>query len=196
MAQKFIVLRGSPRKKGNTHLIAGWVIEGLEAAGVECEIVDAARLENRHGGCVSCYGCQRSDTFACTVKDETAEVVARIGSADGIVLATPIYWFGMSAQLKALVDRMFCLVKFDGEDGDFRHGMAGKPMVFVATSGGGPDSGLDLTEQTFRLAAGFLRMPFHSFTLPFCPHETDRLAARKDLKRDAVAFGRNLGGEG
>lgn len=98
---KVLVVLGSPRKGGNTEILAGQVISGMQEAGAE---VDLVRLsEHRINPCIACGGCEK--TGQCVVQDGMQELYPRIDAADRLVLVSPIYFYGVTAQLKAFIDR-------------------------------------------------------------------------------------------
>ncbi len=100
---KILVLQGSPNRNGSTALLVRSFAEGAQGAGHDVEVVDVAALDIAPcTGCVSCgYG------GPCALYDDFDGVREKILSADMLVFATPLYYFGMTAQLKAVVDR-FC----------------------------------------------------------------------------------------
>lgn len=100
---KIVVLQGSPNRNGSSQLLAESFRRGAEEAGHTVELIDAA-----HSSIHPCTGCIHCGYEGpCAQKDEVENIRPKILSADMLVFATPIYYFGMTAQLKALVDR-FC----------------------------------------------------------------------------------------
>lgn len=100
---KIVVLQGSPNRRGSTYLLADAFRRGAEAAGHTVEIVEVAHADIR-----PCTGCVRCGYEGpCIQKDAVGEIRQKILGADMLVFATPLYYYGMSAQLKTLVDR-FC----------------------------------------------------------------------------------------
>lgn len=100
---KIVVLQGSPNKKGSTHILADCFRQGAEAAGHTVEMIDAAHA-NIHP-CTGCVHCGYEGP--CVQKDDVESIRKKILGADMLVFATPLYYYGMSAQLKILIDR-FC----------------------------------------------------------------------------------------
>lgn len=100
---KVIVLKGSPNKKGSSNLLAEQFIKGAKEAGHMVEVFDAAHADIR-----PCTGCVRCGYEGpCVQKDDVERARSLILSADMVVFVTPLYYYGMSAQLKTLIDR-FC----------------------------------------------------------------------------------------
>lgn len=104
---KILVLTGSPRKKGTTARLASAFIEGAEEAGHTVERLDTAFMNI--SPCKACYYC-RKNGGKCVKEDDMIPLLGENGkllSADVIVLVTPLYYFGMSAQLKTVLDRFY-----------------------------------------------------------------------------------------
>lgn len=100
---KIVVLEGSPNGRGSTHLLAEAFSSGAREAGHSVQLVDAA-----HADVHPCIGCIRCGYEGpCVQKDAMEEIRPAILEADMLVFATPLYYYGMSAQLKTVVDR-FC----------------------------------------------------------------------------------------
>lgn len=102
---KIVVLEGSPNRRGSSNLLAEHFIRGAEEAGHTAEVIDAA-----HANLQPCTGCVRCGYEGpCVQKDDMELFRRQILSADMMVFVTPLYYYGMSAQLKTLVDR-FCAI--------------------------------------------------------------------------------------
>ena len=187
-----MILCGSPRREGNTNRIVKWVADGAAEGGAEVEIVDAARMNYKTKGCIACMGCQGSDEFLCTIEDEAQPVIARIPEADVLVMATPVYWFGPTAQLKLFMDRMFSLVKEGAAEGEFTHPLGGMTMALISTAGGEIDGGLSIVNEMFHTAALVLDMKYESFLVPSSPSDPEEMEGNAALRKEAEAFGRRL----
>lgn len=98
---KVLALLGSPRKKGNTESLLAAVLEGVAAAGGEAERIRLCDL--RIDPCIGCGGCGK--TGRCVLTDDMQDLYPKIGEADRVILASPIYFYGITAQAKAFVDR-------------------------------------------------------------------------------------------
>ena len=100
---KIVVLEGSPNKNGSSNLLASEFIRGAQEAGHSCTVIDAA-----HANLHPCTGCVRCGYEGpCVQKDDMERFRCEILDADMMVFVTPLYYYGMSAQLKTLIDR-FC----------------------------------------------------------------------------------------
>ena len=100
---KILVLEGSPNKKGSTHLLADCFRQGAQEAGHTVQMLDIAHT-NIHP-CTGCIHCGYQGP--CVQKDDMETIRGAILDTDMLVFTTPLYYYGMSAQLKTLVDR-FC----------------------------------------------------------------------------------------
>lgn len=101
MSRKVLILSGSPRKEGNSDLLCDEFAKGAEEVGNEVEKIRVA--EKNIGYCRACYACK--NTGKCVIADDMAEVLQKMIDADVIVLASPVYFYSIDAQLKALIDR-------------------------------------------------------------------------------------------
>jgi multimeric flavodoxin WrbA len=110
---KAIVALGSPRKRGNSAILAGKLIEGMESMGAGHELLFLHGMDLRP--CTACDDCQKSmDTF-CVIKDDMEPIYPKILGAAALVFATPVYWFTVSAQTKLFMDRLYA---FSGPEGN------------------------------------------------------------------------------
>ncbi len=101
MRKKVLFISSSPRKGGNNDRLCDAFAEGAKGAGIEIEKVRIADL--KIGYCMGCYACQK--TGKCAIKDDAQGVIDKMMAADVIVLASPVYFYTICAQLKALIDR-------------------------------------------------------------------------------------------
>ncbi len=100
---KIVVLEGSPNKNGSSNMLADSFIRGAKEAGHSVQVIDAA-----HANVHPCIGCIRCGYEGpCVQKDDMESIRPAILDADMMVFVTPLYYYGMSAQLKTLIDR-FC----------------------------------------------------------------------------------------
>lgn len=123
---------GSPRLHGNTAELAKPFIEELQAAGADIVYIPLA--EKRIAPCRGCYACQNvSGEYGCVQQDDMQEVAEKIIRSDGVVLATPIYSWYCTPEMKAVLDRCFGLNKAYGSaKGSL---CAGKNVAILATHG-------------------------------------------------------------
>ncbi len=102
---KILVLNGSPRPKGNTRQMIDAFSKGAAQAGHQVDVVDVCR-KNIHG-CLACEYCHTKGRGACVQKDDMQEVYALLNEAELLVIASPIYYHGISGQLKCAIDRFY-----------------------------------------------------------------------------------------
>jgi multimeric flavodoxin WrbA len=98
---KVLGIVGSPRKRGNTHILVSKILEGAEAEGAETDILLLGKLKIRE--CTGCQACWKGRP--CSRKDDMNHIYPMLAESDGIVFGTPVYWYGPTALIKALVDR-------------------------------------------------------------------------------------------
>jgi multimeric flavodoxin WrbA len=103
---KVVAFSGSARKDGNTALLVRNVLGELEAAGVECEFLQLAGKKCR--GCTVCMKCAETKNGNCTGVDDyiSRECIPRALTADGIIIASPVYFADITPETKALIDRL------------------------------------------------------------------------------------------
>ena len=101
MSKKVLIISSSPRKGGNSDILCDAFAEGAKESGNEVEKVRISDL--KIGYCTGCYACQK--TGKCAIKDDAQGVIGKMMAADVIVLASPVYFYTICAQLKALIDR-------------------------------------------------------------------------------------------
>ena len=99
--KNILLLSASGRKSGNSDLLCDQFAKGASEAGHRVEKIRLA--EKRIGYCTGCYACQK--LHKCVQRDDANDLVEKMLSADTIVLATPVYFYSMNAQLKTLIDR-------------------------------------------------------------------------------------------
>ena len=105
--KKVVTLLGSPRKKGNSTTLANQIIKGAESNGAVVDSFYLNGLEIR--SCQGCYSCQKQDSKGCIVDDDMQTIYPKLQEADRWVIASPVYWFSMSAQTKLFMDRCFAM---------------------------------------------------------------------------------------
>jgi multimeric flavodoxin WrbA len=122
-----LILKGSPREKGNSSALADQVAAGAQAAGARVESVVLQNMNIQP--CNACDACHEAGDEMCVLEDDMQSLYPKLRSADAIVLASPIYWFTMSAQLKLCIDRWYAL------EGPHGNALAGKQIGIVLAYG-------------------------------------------------------------
>lgn len=130
---RVLALSSSPRKDGNSRLLAEAVLAGAAGRGHEVDLVDlhdVVRAPLR-----DCRTCRLANG-SCSIDDDyEALLLGKVVHADALVLATPLYWYGISGQLKIFIDRLFCYIKADYPAGaEVKAGLMNKRMVGVLSA--------------------------------------------------------------
>lgn len=102
---KILVLNGSPRPRGNTVQMIAAFREGAESVGNHVDVVDVC--QKKIGGCLACEYCHTREKGVCIQKDDMREIYALLQEAEILVIASPIYYHGISGQLKCVIDRFY-----------------------------------------------------------------------------------------
>ena len=102
---KILGLSCSPRKSGNTEILVGEALDGAQSEGVEVELFSLSGKEIKP--CDGCYACR--ETGKCHIDDDMQTVYQQLVEADGIIFGTPIYFYSMTSQAKAIIDRTIAL---------------------------------------------------------------------------------------
>lgn len=102
MSKKVLILSGSPRKGGNSDMLCDEFMRGAADAGNEVEKIRVS--EKKVAPCIGCYHCS-DHGGECVYKDDMAEILQKMIDADVLVLSSPVYFYSIDAQLKAVIDR-------------------------------------------------------------------------------------------
>ncbi len=103
--KKLLVIVASPRPRGNSSVLAAEAARGAAEAGAEVLTVRLADLA--FGPCRACERCRKPGADGCVQDDDMKALQADIRKADGLLIASPVYWFTMSAQAKLFMDRLY-----------------------------------------------------------------------------------------
>ncbi len=151
---RVVTILGSPRKRGHTAAVLA-AFEGLIGPTHQVERIDIA--DYRVEGCLGCDTCQKAlDEPGCVQKDDAPALIRRLLAADLVVYASPVYCWGFPGPMKALLDRHYCLVKWQ-RDEVVQALMAGRRVALLATCGGTAEENVDLMQATFDRQAEYLR---------------------------------------
>ncbi len=108
MKEKWIAVVGSPRKGKNTDLLTNYIIEALNDKNIQ---VDKFILDSRNiSTCLGCECCMKSGK--CVINDDVSNIIGAMKDADGFIFASPSYNYNVTAQMKAFLDRTFCLYDY------------------------------------------------------------------------------------
>ena len=106
---KVLFINGSPRMGGNTSIAIDEMVKIFKEEGIETEILNIGNKAIR--GCIACYSCAK--TGKCAFDDGVNEAAEKFKDADGLVLATPVYYASANGTLVSFLDRLFCSSSFD-----------------------------------------------------------------------------------
>ena len=184
--KRILVLKSSPRKNSNSSLLAEQVAAGARAAGAEVESYALHGMDIKP--CDACDACHDATEGVCIIDDDMQLLYPKLRSADGIVLASPVYWFTMSAQLKVCIDRWYALA------GAEETAWAGKQFGIVLTYGDVDPlaSGAVNAVRTFQdmiryIGADLTGMVYCTATEP------DQVRTQPELMERAYKLGQKLG---
>lgn len=180
-----LVLKSSPRVSGNSNTLAGQLEAGAKEAGASVESFMLHDMDIRP--CDACDECQ--DTGVCVVKDDMQQIYPLLERADAIAIASPVYWFTISAQAKACIDRWYALSHSPGR---FR----GKRFGFLLTYGDSDlyTSGGINAIHTFESMFRYIGAPIAGMVYGTA-HKLGEAAAQPALMERAYKLGQLLGSE-
>ena len=185
--KQVLVILGSPRRMGNSAALAARISRGAESAGAEVENLFLQDLEI--SPCRGCETCQQPDSQGCAIKDDMQEIYPKLIRADAWVIASPVYWFTMSAQTKIFMDRCYALPAY--ADNPF----VGK-LVAIAMSYGDVDpfqSGCVNALRTFQDAFNYTRSKIVGMVYGTA-EAAGEIENNEALMREAEELGRRLVG--
>ncbi len=186
--QKVLIVNGSPRKKGNSAVLAERVAEGARSLGAEVETVILQDLDIK-----PCDGCGVCRTLGkgCHIDDDMQALYPKVREADALVVAGPVYFFTVTAQTKLFMDRCYAIVK----TGD--NALAGKRVGIVLTYGGADafGSGAVNALRTFQDAYRYVRAQIVG-TVHGTASTAGEVKDNQELMDGALALGRRLVSEG
>lgn len=166
---KILILNGSPRYHGNTHT----VLQAMKEILLENHAVEVLDVCTMHlSGCCACDRCKRNGGH-CVCPDESDAVIQKIVQADAVIFGTPVYWWGMSSQLKMVVD------KFYAQDAEFKT-MSKKIGVVAIGANTLEDPQYRLISEQFSCITEYLGWEF-SFALSFSAYEPGEISEDNNL---------------
>lgn len=139
MSKKVVIISATPRRGGNSEILCAEFLRGATEAGQDAEIISLR--DQAIGYCTACDACQRNGG-RCVLPDDMAVLLEKLIAADVIVLATPVYFYTMNAQLKTVIDR--CYARYTA--------LSDKEFYFLVTAAVGQK---DLLERTIESLRGF-----------------------------------------
>lgn len=181
---KVLGIVGSPRRNGNTDILVGEVIRGALDAGAKVEIVFLNDLKINPCQAECRDYCKK--TSKCKIKDDMSGLYAKIFESDILILGTPVYWYGPSAQIKAFIDRWYA----------FSHPkhilkMKGKKIVLIAPFEESDASAANPLVDMITKSINYLDAKFHS-SLLVSIGEKGAIKQNKETMNRAYKIGKNL----
>ncbi len=181
--KKILVLEGSPRR-GNTEIVTDWVLKGLGKKGVEVNRLRVCDLNIN--GCQECEGClDYKHKAGCQQEDDMLEIYDLMVDSDLIIWTSPIFCWGITSQLKAVVDRCFALL--NGENL-----LKGTKWAVILTAGGDHFDGADLAVEMFRRLAEFGKVNYLGQFVAINCSRPQQLKINRNLATEAQRFGKDL----
>ena len=187
--KKLLAVIGSPRKEGNSATLARQVAAGAEATGAEVEIFYLHEMNIQP--CTACEACREETGKGCVIDDDMQTLYPKIRQSDALVIASPIYWFTVSAQMKLFMDRWYA---FGGPDG--YSAFDGKRIGIVLTYGdddpfvSGAVNALRTLQDAFNyVGANIVGMVYGSAS------EAGEIKKNLGLMEKAYALGKQIGSE-
>jgi len=126
---KALAIVGSPRKKGNTEILARHVLKAIEEEGLDTELISLADLDIKP--CTACLVCKEEES--CPIEDDFWPIYVRMKQADAIILASPVYFGSATPLIKALMDRAGYIAHWNGRRVFERK--VGGPLVVARRAG-------------------------------------------------------------
>ena len=187
MGRTVLILKGSPRERGNSAALADRAAAGAAEAGAQVECVSLQTMDIRP--CDGCDLCKETGEY-CVIEDDMQSLYPKLLEADALLLASPIYWFTYSAQLKLCIDRWYGL--WNAKKDVFR----GKPVGIVLTYGDTDlyTSGGINAIHTFETMFHFLQAPIAGMVYGSVSDPGDA-QKHPELMQAAYELGKKLGAD-
>jgi len=183
-----IVVMGSPRKNGNSTILAQEVARGAKDAQATVESFYLHKMNIKP--CTACDVCRKSTDTDCNINDDMEELYPKLRQADALVIASPIYWFTVAAQTKLFMDRCYAL---GGPQGN---ALRGRRIGIVLAYGGlDPfDSGAVNALRTFQDTFAYIGACIVGMIYAHA-ERAGEVRSNRDLMEKAYMMGRRLVGD-
>jgi multimeric flavodoxin WrbA len=178
---KVIGIVGSPRKNGNTELLTKHTLKAISEEGLRTELIRLAGLEIKP--CIACMACKKQEI--CSIKDDLFPIYLKMKKAQGIILASPVYYGSATSLIKALMERVGYIARWNGEP---FHGKVGGPLV-VSRRAGRTFTMAQLT-QWFQILGFFI--PGSTYWNVAIGQEKGEVEQDKEGLETAWNFGKNM----
>jgi multimeric flavodoxin WrbA len=187
---RIMTILGSPRRQGNTARVLAWVEEQFRADEHGLDSVNV--LDYKLQGCGECMACKRGAVELCSIHDDANGLFQRMTAADLVLLAAPVFCWGFPAQIKGLIDRLFCMMDFEGERAGVPR-LHGKAMALLLTGGGEEANNADLVIRGFEQLVKWLNARMAGQWFVGGCSTPDAIGA--DVKSQATEFARTIAGK-
>jgi len=183
---KILGIIGSPRKDSNSFVLTDKVAEGAKSQWAEVELINLS--EFNIAPCKACMTCKQQGS--CAIKDDMIGLTEKMKGADAFILASPVYWGDVTAQMKTWIDRCYCMM-----DLQFNTPLKGKKAALIAVCANPEETMLDHALKTMGQFCGFNQMKIvgqlkaPGFLMP------GQVKEKEELLKQATALGTTLAGE-
>lgn len=145
---------GSPRLSGNT----GTILKSFEKSALAGNKINRINIKDQSvKGCLGCGACQKKQNVpGCIQKDDADKIFIEIISSDLVIYASPVYVWDFTAQMKSLLDRQCCLVKWGNEESPISL-LKEKKVMLLVTCGGDAENNADLIKEIFKREMDYLQ---------------------------------------
>ena len=178
-----LAISSSPRPNSNSRTLLDEIVRGIEKRGIHTvQYHDVAKMNI--APCKACNSCRgEKSPGVCVIKDDMAQVADAVRQADVVFMATPLYWWNISAQLKLVIDRLYAL---EGKD------WKGKTIYLIVTGQSDTDDvGYKVILQSFNAICEYLNITLKSFIVS-AHDETHPVAQNKMAMQEAYDIGFRL----
>lgn len=178
---KVIGIVGSPRKIGNTEILTAHTLKSIAEEGLVTELIRMAGLDIR--GCDACMVCTKEER--CPIDDDLFPIYLKMKEADGIILASPVYYGSATAIMKALMERAGYISRHNGE---VFKGKVGGPLVVARRAG----QNFTVAQLTFWFQILGLVVPGSTYWNMAFGRERGEVSKDEEGMRTAWNFGKNM----
>ena len=178
---KAIGIIGSPRKNGNTEILAAHALEAIAEEGIDTELIPLAGLDIRP--CNACMVCR--DEERCPIEDDLFPIYLKMKEADGIILASPVYFGSATALIKALMERAAYLARHNG---NLFSRKVGGPLVVARRAG----HNFALAQLTFWFQIQGMVVPGSTYWNVAFGHGKGEVSNDEEGMKTAWNFGKNV----
>jgi multimeric flavodoxin WrbA len=182
---KVLGILGSPRIGGNSDILLDQALAGAKDAGAEVEKI--ILCQKKISGCLDCGKC--NVTGICVVKDDMPEIHTKILEAGAVIHSVPVYFWTMTAQMKAYLDR-WCAF-FDAEwkwHKEYEPKMKGKKIGLITICGDANVSTADPIVHSFKMTADFTKLKWVG-VVQASAHAKGEIVKNEKMKKEAYALG-------